>query len=118
MLHIRNLNYSIGDRSLLKGINWMIRPSKRAALIGPNGAGKTTLLRILNGELQPETGEIIKPREYVIGYLPQEEIAVGQGTILQVALQGRDEIIELENKILNLRHSLENNTGNHDILLK
>ncbi|MBN2410131.1 ABC-F family ATP-binding cassette domain-containing protein [candidate division KSB1 bacterium] len=118
MLQIRNLNYSIGDRVLLNGISWVIRPSKRAALIGPNGAGKTTLLRILNGELRPESGEIIKPREYVIGYLPQEEIAVGQGTILEVALQGRNEIIELEKKIHNIRQKLEINAANHDELLK
>jgi len=118
MLQIRNLNYSIGDRALLNGVNWLIRPAKRAALIGPNGAGKTTLLRILNGELQFESGEIIKPREYVIGYLPQEEIAVGQGTILQVALQGRNEIIELENRIFNIRQKLELNNSNHDDLLR
>jgi len=118
MLQIRNLKYSIGDLALLNGINWLIRPAKRAALIGPNGAGKTTLLRILNGELRPETGEIIKPREYVIGYLPQEEIAIGQGTILEVALLGRNEIIELEKKSHKIRHQLENNAENHDVLLK
>ncbi|HPG37757.1 MAG TPA: ATP-binding cassette domain-containing protein [bacterium] len=118
MLQIRNLVYSIGERKLINGASCVINPAKRAALIGPNGTGKTTLLRILNGEIRPEAGDIIKPKDYIIGYLPQEEIAVGRGSILEIALQGKNEVIDLETRIHELRQRLSNNEGDHDELLK
>ncbi|NOY58592.1 MAG: ATP-binding cassette domain-containing protein [Calditrichaeota bacterium] len=118
MLQIKDLYYSIGSRDLLTGVNWMIQPGKRAALIGPNGAGKTTLLRILNGEIVQQSGSIIKPKEFRIGYLPQEEIALKEGTVLQTVLQGQKEIVRLEEKIFEMRLYLERGDGNHDQVLQ
>ncbi len=118
MLQIRNLYYSIGDRDLLTGVNWTIQPGKRAALIGPNGAGKTTLLRILNGEIEHKSGNIIKPKEFRIGYLPQEEIALQDGTILQTVLQGQKEIVQIEEKIYQMRLQLETDDQHTDNILQ
>lgn len=107
MLQIRDLNYNIGDRQLLAGIDWVIQPGKRAALIGPNGAGKTTLLRILNEEIEYHSGSIIKPKEYRIGYLPQEEILMENDSVLQTVLNGQKEIIQLEKQIAYLHETLD-----------
>ena len=98
MLQIRELYYSIGDRQLIDGIELMIQPGKRTALIGANGAGKTTLLRILTGEIEYSSGSIIKPKDYKIGYLPQEEITVSGTTVLQAVLEGQKEVKDLENR--------------------
>lgn len=116
MLQIRDLNYSIADRDLLKGLNWTINPGRRSALIGPNGAGKTTLLKILNGELEHFSGSIQKPKGYTIGYLPQEELALGKGTILEIVLQGRKDLVELEYKIYQKRQAIEVEPQNQDLL--
>lgn len=107
MLQIRDLHYSIGDRRLLDGADWHIQPGKRAALIGPNGIGKTTLLRILTGQLEHGSGSIIKPKEYRIGYLPQEEITVKGTTVLQAVMQGQDEVKWLEKQMETLHHDLD-----------
>lgn len=107
MLQIRDLNYNIGDRQLLDGIDWVIQPGKRAALVGPNGAGKTTLLRILNEEIEFHSGVIIKPKEYRIGYLPQEEISLENRTVLQTVITGQKEIIQLETQITRLHETLD-----------
>ncbi|MGD9897833.1 MAG: ATP-binding cassette domain-containing protein [Calditrichaceae bacterium] len=107
MLQIQNLSYSIGERDLLKEISWIINPGLRVALIGPNGAGKTTLLRILNGELETSRGNIIKPRTYKIGYLPQEEISVDTGSILSLVLEGHQEIIDIEDEMNSIHSRLE-----------
>jgi ATP-binding cassette, subfamily F, member 3 len=117
MLQIRNLHYSIGARELLSGINWVIQSGRRAALIGPNGAGKTTLFRILNGEVQYQSGQILKPKEYRIGYLPQEELSLERGSILEIALEGEPEIMALEEKIHDIRTALESPAPNSDDLL-
>ena len=118
MLQIKNLHYSIGARELLVGINWIIQPNQRVALIGPNGAGKTTLLKILIGEIKYQDGSIIKPKSYRIGYLPQEEIVVGHGTILEAVFKGQEQTIALEKKITDLHQALEAGNEDHDALLK
>jgi ATP-binding cassette subfamily F protein 3 len=118
MLQVRNLHYSIGDRDLLDAVSWNLQPEKRFALIGPNGSGKTTLLRILTGEIEPHTGTITKPRNYTIGYLPQEEIVVGKGTVLENALAGIPEIQKLEHKIHAIHVDLEKDPENKILLKK
>ncbi len=118
MLQVRNLHYSIGDRDLLAKVDWNLQPEVRVALVGPNGSGKTTFLRILTGEIDPQAGTITKPRNYTIGYLPQEEIVVGTGTVLENALAGIPEIRELEHKIHALHAALETDPEDKDLLIK
>ncbi|PIE35721.1 ABC transporter [candidate division KSB3 bacterium] len=118
MLQIQGLQYEIADRKLLDGVDWIIQPGKRVALIGPNGAGKTTMLRILNGELKDYHGSIVTPKDYKIGYLPQEEVLLGHGTILHLVLQGQQEALEIENTLAELHDQLNAPHSNHDTLLK
>jgi ATP-binding cassette, subfamily F, member 3 len=117
MLQIRDLHYSVGDRHLLTGVDWMIEPGKRIALIGPNGAGKTTMLRILNGELDEYSGAITKPKDYRIGYLPQEEVTVGSGSVLEVVLRAQEEALMIERKLQELHALLEQPHDQHEALL-
>ncbi|MDC9701777.1 MAG: ATP-binding cassette domain-containing protein [Alphaproteobacteria bacterium] len=58
MLHIENITYRIAGRILLNQATVTINEGIKAAIVGRNGTGKTTLLRIINGDLQTETGSI------------------------------------------------------------
>ncbi len=107
MFQLQNIAYSIANRLLLDQINWAIEPLKRYALIGANGAGKTTLFRIMTGMITPDRGEMIKPKNYTIGYLPQEELASEQGTVLSAALQGQPELSRLEIEIQKIQEQLK-----------
>ncbi len=118
MLQIKELQYAIGDRELLNGISWNINPGKRVALIGPNGAGKTTLLRIIVGDLEYHSGSMIMPQDYVIGYLPQEEVHIGKGPILTTVLEGNKEITDLEWEIYRIHEELNENPDNQEVLLE
>ena len=109
MLQINNLTYSIGERDLLRQASWTIHDGKRMALIGANGAGKTTLLRILCGEIEVAEKALQKPRDYRIGYLPQEEIAIGQGSALHVAMQGHREVLQIESEMETIHQQLDAN---------
>jgi ATP-binding cassette subfamily F protein 3 len=118
MLQVRDLQYSVAHRQLLNGIDWVIQPGKRIALIGPNGAGKTTMLRIIHSDIEDYHGSIVKPKDYRIGYLPQEEITVGTGTVLQTVLKGQKEVIAIERKLAELHDALNKPHDNHETLLK
>ena len=61
-----------GERALFAGdgVDLTIRGPERIALTGPNGAGKSTLLRMINGELEPEGGEV-KRADGRVAYLSQ-----------------------------------------------
>lgn len=111
MIHLQRISFEIGERLLLDNIDWIIPEASRLALIGPNGAGKTTLFRVLNNEIQPNSGTIIKPKDYQIGYLPQEEIHFDDDTVLISAMKGKPELLSLAESIESLREKL---AGNED----
>jgi len=118
MLQINGLTYEIGERALMRDVQWSIHPGRRIALIGPNGAGKTTLLRILSGEIEVSAQAIQKPRDYSIGYLPQEEIAIGMGSVLQMAMQGHQEVLDMETEMESIHNQLESQADDSEALLK
>jgi len=117
MIQLNDVTYGIGVRELLQGVSWPIHPGRRAALVGPNGAGKTTLLRILAGEISDFSGSILKPNATRIGYLPQEETAVGEGAILPLVMAGHKDAAAIEQAIVNIHQALET-AENPDPLLK
>lgn len=117
MLQVQDLHYSIGETVLFKGVNWAIQTGRHAALIGPNGAGKTTLFRILTGEIKTYDGSIVKPKDYRIGYLPQEEISITGKSVLQTAMTGRQEILSLEEKIAEIHRNMKSSGEEQENLL-
>ena len=66
-----NLWYSVGDRELLKDLNWSIGPGDRIGLVGINGAGKTTLLDLLANLRKPTRGKIKRGQTIRLAYLSQ-----------------------------------------------
>lgn len=71
MIAVNRLTMSFGARDLFRHINFVISAKERVALVGKNGAGKSTLMRILAGKEEPTEGNISRPKELNIGYLPQ-----------------------------------------------
>lgn len=114
MIYIKNLFYSVGDRNLLNGLDWVIKPNKRIGLIGPNGAGKTTFFKLLTKQIESTSGEILIPKGTSIGYLPQEEIQFEPKSILDIVLEGHEEITLIEDEMHSMQSRLKEK---HDIKL-
>ncbi|OGK19340.1 hypothetical protein A3G67_00350 [Candidatus Roizmanbacteria bacterium RIFCSPLOWO2_12_FULL_40_12] len=70
MLIIKNVSKTFQDKKILRNINLSIENTEVVGLVGRNGAGKTTLLRIINREMEIDSGTIESVNE-IIGYLPQ-----------------------------------------------
>ncbi len=58
-LAVTNLTAGYGALEVLRGLDLQIFPGEIVGLVGPNGAGKSTLLKVLVGELQATTGEVV-----------------------------------------------------------
>jgi ATP-binding cassette, subfamily F, member 3 len=106
LIQIRDLHYSIGERRLLDGVEWMIHTGRHMALVGPNGAGKTTLLRIIHGDLKPDAGGLMMPKGTRIGYLPQEETPAERGPLLATVLRSQTELHRIETEMRSIHDAL------------
>lgn len=72
MIAARDIVLQHNTRILLDHATMGLVAGDRVGLVGRNGCGKSTFLRILAGEIVPDSGEVIRQRDLVIGYLPQE----------------------------------------------
>ena len=113
MLTASGLTKSFGPRTLFKNVSLQLGPSRRIALIGSNGTGKTTLLEILTGLQEADEGEIHKPQDMNIGYLPQELQASKGKNVLQEVLSGADDINKLTTRLKKLSSELEKADSEH-----
>jgi ATP-binding cassette subfamily F protein 3 len=72
MLRLEHISKIYPNNHVLKDVNWEVKPGDRIGLVGVNGAGKSTQLKIITGETQPTTGEVVRPNNFRIAYLTQE----------------------------------------------
>ena len=99
MLTASGLSRSFGSRTLFADVSLQLGPGRRVALVGSNGTGKTTLIETIVGLQEPDVGEVYRPRDLRIGYLPQElPDEVGRSVFEQVML-GAGPITELARRI-------------------
>lgn len=73
LMQIRNAHKSYGEQVLLDGAEATLSDDVKVGFIGRNGAGKSTLLRILLGEEELDSGEVIRHPNLQIGYLRQHD---------------------------------------------
>ncbi|MGF1495786.1 MAG: ABC-F family ATP-binding cassette domain-containing protein [Elainellaceae cyanobacterium] len=72
MLRLEHVSKIYPTGEVLKDINWEVKPGDRVGLVGVNGAGKSTQLRIIAGEEEPTTGQVIRSGSFDVAYLTQE----------------------------------------------
>ena len=75
MLEIKNLEASINDKKILKGLNLSINPGEVHAIMGPNGSGKSTLANVLSGKNGYEISGELKFQGEDLKELPVEKRA-------------------------------------------
>ncbi|MES4903061.1 MULTISPECIES: ribosomal protection-like ABC-F family protein [unclassified Streptomyces] len=70
-ISLRDVTLSRGDRPLLDGASFSVRPGERVGIVGENGAGKSTLLRLLAGAEEAEDGAVVTMADGGVGHLAQ-----------------------------------------------
>ena len=88
LVTIRELTIGFRGPTLLDSVNCQIEPGQRIGLLGRNGAGKTTLMKILNGDLEPDSGEVVIAPGVHISILSQDVPQDIEATIHEVVAGG------------------------------
>ncbi len=83
---------------MFKDVNLKINSGDKISLVGANGTGKSSLLKIINGDLQPESGKIQRQKRMTTGYLPQENVTHSGSTLLEEAKSALTDIVSLQEK--------------------
>jgi len=107
MLTVNKLCLQFGARALFRELTFSVGAKDRIAFVGANGAGKSTLMKIIAGIEQPDSGEIAKPKDFTVGYLPQEGIHIS-GTCLFDEVQGAfGDVIRMQQQLDRVSESLD-----------
>lgn len=110
MISVNSVTVSFGGYDLFDNVSFLVNPKDRIGLAGKNGAGKSTMLKLLSGEQNPTKGEISKPNDFRIGYLPQDMIHQHGRTVFEETATAFEEIQKLEIRLGVVSHELETRT--------
>ena len=96
MIQVINVSLAFGNRTLYKEVNLKFSKGNCYGIIGANGAGKSTFLKILTGEIEPNTGEVVITPGERMSVLAQNQNAYDDQTILDTVLLGHKRLMEVQ----------------------
>ena len=88
VLSLQDVRVSFGEPPLLDGVSLQLEAGERVGILGRNGTGKSTLMKLIQGEVRPDTGQVVRARDTRASLLPQEIPLSLPGTVLQRVTQG------------------------------
>ncbi|PHM41775.1 ABC transporter ATP-binding protein [Xenorhabdus szentirmaii] len=94
VFEMENVNYRIGDKTLVKNFSAQVQRGDKIALIGPNGCGKTTLLKLMLGDLTVDSGRIHCGTKLEVAYFDQHRAALDPDkTVIDNLADGKQEVM-------------------------
>lgn len=94
-LSVENISKSFGERTLFKNISFGINKDQKIAFIAKNGSGKTSIMKIINGEDEPDTGQVVIRKDIKMAFLSQEHNLQDELTIEESIFASDNEILEV-----------------------
>lgn len=95
MITATNISLLFSDKKLFKDINVKFTKGNCYGVIGANGSGKSTFLKILSGDLEPTTGDIIIEKGKRLAVLKQDHFAYNDYSILDTVIMGHKRLYEI-----------------------
>ena len=95
MILTSNVSLRFGKRTLFEDVNLKFTDGNCYGLIGANGAGKSTFLKILSGEIETTTGEVIMPNNERLSVLKQDHSLYDNEKVLTAVIMGNKKLYQL-----------------------
>ncbi|MCM8813269.1 MAG: ATP-binding cassette domain-containing protein [Candidatus Omnitrophica bacterium] len=95
MISANNISLQYGQRKLFSGVNIVFSPGNCYGLIGANGSGKSTFLKILAGEIDSSTGEVVVPTGKRVSLLKQDQFAFDAYPVLTTVIMGHKRLYDI-----------------------
>ena len=92
MLATSNISIQFGAKPLFEGVTVKFADGNRYGLIGANGCGKSTLIKILGGDLEPSSGDVMLQPGLRLGKLNQNQFGYEDERVIDVVMQGHTEM--------------------------
>ncbi|MBX5481347.1 MAG: ATP-binding cassette domain-containing protein [Myxococcaceae bacterium] len=85
-IQVENVSKAYGQKKLFEDVSVSFSEGRRYGLTGPNGAGKSTFMKIIAGDIEPDTGQVSRPKRTSV--LKQDHYAYEEVRVLDVVIQG------------------------------
>lgn len=106
-----NVSFGFHDKPIVRDFTFQLKDKCRVGLIGANGSGKTTLFRILNGELDPDSGGITLAKDVRIGFLRQIPELHENTSVEHVLFKPFQHLLDMERELERMHLEMDRNTS-------
>jgi len=107
VLSCDNVKIAFGTDVIIDRVSFSINEGDRLGIVGVNGAGKSTLMRAINGDLEPESGNIYLSKNKTVGMLSQTDFFNEENTVYDEMLLTFKELAEREVRLNAMREALD-----------
>ena len=104
MISANNITLRLGKKALFEDVNVKFTEGNCYGLIGANGAGKSTFLKILSGQLEPTSGDIVITPGQRLSFLQQDHFKYDEYTVLDTVIMGNKRMVSAP---VNLKQNLQ-----------
>ena len=95
MIQVNNVSLKFGKRVLFEDVNIKFTNGNCYGLIGANGSGKSTFLKILSGEIETTTGEVVISKNERLSILKQDHYEFDGKRVIDVVIMGNSKLYEI-----------------------
>ena len=110
MIDFQNVEKIYSQIPVLNKVSFRINPNERVGLVGPNGAGKSTIFNMITGEITPDSGSVILPKNMRIACMKQQLPECSDDiTLLDFTADAIAELKDISREIHEIEHELNDN---------
>ncbi|MBQ7653638.1 MAG: ABC-F family ATP-binding cassette domain-containing protein, partial [Clostridia bacterium] len=116
LMGFSNLSAGFGDNILFENASFDVFEKETVGVIGANGVGKTTLFKIITGECDDFTGDVIKQKDSVIGYMQQYACDGSELCVYDEALKVFENLREIELRLEEISRQIDLSGANEKLI--
>ncbi|KAK1267532.1 ABC transporter F family member 5 [Acorus gramineus] len=116
-VRLENISKSFKGVTVLKDVSWEVKKGEKVGLVGVNGAGKMTQMRIIAGEEEPDSGNLLKAKPNMkIAFLSQEFEVCQTRTVKEEFLSAFKEEMEIAGRLERVQKALEGSVDDLELM--